>query len=69
MESIKIEALAEEFGLSEATLRGWRHRGDRGPKSFKLGGSIRYLRSDVDAWVREQYESTAIGGSDDKVVA
>jgi predicted DNA-binding transcriptional regulator AlpA len=34
------------------TLRQWRHR-SYGPKGFRLGGTVVYRRSAVDAWVRE----------------
>ncbi|VEI03733.1 Predicted transcriptional regulator [Acidipropionibacterium jensenii] len=45
------------------TLRYWRHEGI-GPKSFKLGRSVRYRRADIEAWVTEQYEATAVGGTE-----
>ncbi|KGN38195.1 transcriptional regulator [Knoellia subterranea KCTC 19937] len=38
------------------TLRWWRHR-KVGPRSFKLGRSVRYKKTDVDAWLRDQYEA------------
>jgi predicted DNA-binding transcriptional regulator AlpA len=34
------------------TLRQWRHR-SFGPKGFRLGGTVVYRRSAVDAWIRE----------------
>lgn len=34
------------------TIRQWRHR-SYGPKGFRLGGSVVYRRSVVDAWVRD----------------
>lgn len=40
---------------SEATLRYWRHRGDGGPKSFKIGRRVMYKRLDVERWLEEQY--------------
>ena len=38
--------VAEQLGLSVATLRAWRHRG-KGPRFLRLGRSVRYLPSDV----------------------
>ena len=42
--------VAEQLGLSVATLRAWRHRG-KGPRFLRLGRSVRYLPSDVDEFV------------------
>jgi DNA-binding transcriptional MerR regulator len=36
-----------------ATLRYWRHL-STGPKSFRVGRGVRYWRSDVVEWLREQ---------------
>lgn len=41
--------------VPEATLRFWRHRGDLGPPSFKLGPKrVVYKASDVLRWLEEQ---------------
>ena len=40
--------------LPVGTLRWFRHTGE-GPKSFKLGRSVRYRKSDVEAWIEEHY--------------
>lgn len=34
------------------TLRQWRHR-NYGPRGFRIGGSVLYRRSAVDAWIRQ----------------
>lgn len=34
------------------TIRQWRHNG-RGPKGFRLAGSVVYRRSAVEAWIRQ----------------
>lgn len=48
---------AEMLRTPVGTLRYWRHQGT-GPKSFKLGAKrVAYLREDVEAWLREQYEA------------
>jgi excisionase family DNA binding protein len=43
--------VAEQLGLSVATLRAWRHRG-KGPRFLRLGRSVRYLPADLDDFVR-----------------
>lgn len=49
--------------MPENTLRYWRSLGEgkrKGPRSFALeGGSVRYRRSDVEAWLQAQYEAEA----------
>ena len=46
-------------GISIDTLAQWRHRGV-GPRFVKIGRSVRYLRSDVEQWLREaRRQSTA----------
>lgn len=42
---------AEQLGLSIATLRAWRHRG-KGPRFVRFGRAVRYLRADLDAFIR-----------------
>ena len=42
---------AQHLGLSIATLRAWRHRG-RGPRFVRFGRAVRYLRLDLDAFIR-----------------
>lgn len=42
---------AEHLGLSIATLRAWRHRG-RGPRFVRFGRAVRYLRADLDTFIR-----------------
>ena len=60
-EGQKILTIAEVSEMTRtptATLRFWRHLGDRGPKSFKLGPKrVGYLESDVVAWLEEQYKA------------
>jgi predicted DNA-binding transcriptional regulator AlpA len=51
-----IRALTERevsdlLGLSVATLRAWRHRG-QGPRFLRLGRAVRYLPSDLEDFVR-----------------
>lgn len=52
----------EEYtGVPASTLRYYRHKGI-GPKSFKIGSRVCYLKSDLDAWLQSQYDSTVTGG-------
>lgn len=47
---------AQVLNVSPATLRWWRHS-RTGPKSFTLGAKkVMYKRSDLDAWLQEQYD-------------
>ena len=54
---------SELTSVPENTLRYWRSLGEgkrKGPRSFALeGGSVRYRRTDVEAWLQAQYEAEA----------
>lgn len=52
--------VSEYVHIPLGSLRAWRHQG-RGPKSFKLGGRVMYLKKDVDAWIAQQYEASVVG--------
>ena len=43
--------VADQLGLSVATLRAWRHRG-QGPRFLRLGRAVRYLAADIEDFVR-----------------
>ena len=49
-ELLQLAQVAEEYGFSEATLYGWRHRGI-GPKSTRLGRRVYYRRRDIEGWI------------------
>ena len=60
---------AAYLAIPKATLYTWRtRRVGFGPRALKLGGCLRYRRSDLDAWVADHLESfdglpdTASGG-------
>lgn len=57
-ELFDTDECAEYIRLSPATLRYWRHLGDKGPKSFSIGRKVFYRWEDVDAWLDEQYENS-----------
>lgn len=47
---IKAEQVAQLVGTSVGQLAQWRFHGD-GPPFIKLGRSVRYRWSDVEAWL------------------
>jgi excisionase family DNA binding protein len=49
--------VAELLVLTRNTLEKWRVRGE-GPPFVKLGGRVRYRRSDVLAWIEENTKAT-----------
>lgn len=53
---LSTSQLAAELGIAPQTVRNWRVAG-RGPRGVRIGGSVRYRRADVDAWLTEQAES------------
>jgi predicted DNA-binding transcriptional regulator AlpA len=51
-----LDQTAQYTQLSKQTLRNKRSVGE-GPRSFRLGGSLRYYRADVLRWVEEERAS------------
>jgi predicted DNA-binding transcriptional regulator AlpA len=51
--------LALQLGLSVATLRAWRFR-KTGPRFIKFGRAVRYLRSDINAFIEQNRVETSI---------
>lgn len=49
---LTVREAADYLGISEASLNGWRTRGD-GPKFAKIGRMVRYRAEDLDAYVTE----------------
>ena len=55
---LTIDEAAADLAIPKATLYTWRtRRAGFGPRAVKLGGCLRYRRSDLDAWVAEHLES------------
>lgn len=54
----KSEELAEVLQKPVSTLRYWRHIG-YGPRSFKVGRSVVYAKSDVETWIAGLREAGA----------
>jgi predicted DNA-binding transcriptional regulator AlpA len=55
---ISPDQLAKGWGISKATLYGWRYAG-KGPPAIRLGKHLRYRPSDVEAWLQEQAKEAA----------
>ena len=49
---------AAYLGLAVSTLNKWRVYGTAGPRFLKLGRAVRYLRSDLDAFLEQQAASS-----------
>ena len=55
---LTIDQAAAYLTISKATLYTWRtRRVGFGPRAVKVGGCLRYRRSDLDAWVAEHLET------------
>lgn len=59
-ELLTPQELADELLVPPHTLAQWRYLG-RGPVFLKLGGHVRYRRSDVDGWLASCERSAAVG--------
>lgn len=57
---LRSKDVAAWLGVSEATLSRWRTFGG-GPAFVNLGGNIRYLPGDVQAYVDENRKGAAHG--------
>jgi predicted DNA-binding transcriptional regulator AlpA len=55
-ELLTIQEVADVVRVPVATLRYWRHLG-AGPRSFRIGRSVRYWRTEVFAWLNDQANS------------
>ena len=53
------------LGLSVATLRAWRHRG-QGPRFLRLGRAVRYLPADLERFVRDSAVDARTESSSDR---
>lgn len=55
---LTIDEAAVYLTIPKATLYTWRtRRVGFGPPAVKVGGCLRYRRSDLDAWVAEHVEN------------
>ncbi len=53
---LTLKELAQRGIATEATLRFWRHNGDYGPRSAKIGRRVMYRESDVETWIKAQFD-------------
>lgn len=55
---LTIDQAAEYLAIPKATLYTWRSRKkSQGPRAVKFGATLRFRRSDLDAWIVEHLES------------
>ena len=55
---LTIDQAAAYLSIPKATLYTWRtRRAGFGPRAVKLGGCLRYRRSDLDDWIAEHVET------------
>lgn len=57
---LTTQEVEEEYRIPVGTLRYWRHC-NTGPRSYMVGGRIRYDVADLDAWIAAQKSSTGRG--------
>lgn len=55
---LTLQEVSDRTRIPVPTLRWYRANGD-GPKLWKLGGRIVAYERDVEAWMDEQYKTTA----------
>lgn len=59
--------VSELLGLSVATLRAWRHRG-QGPRFLRLGRAVRYLPADLEDFVSASAVNATVGLPHDRQI-
>ncbi|HEY0113383.1 MAG TPA: helix-turn-helix domain-containing protein [Allosphingosinicella sp.] len=57
MSTVRVKDAASQLGLSASTLNKWRTQG-RGPRFVKLGRTVCYRLSDLEAWLQDQVRSS-----------
>lgn len=50
---IDTKQASHRLGLTHRTLEQWRYLG-KGPPFVRIGGAIRYLPAELDAWLNAQ---------------
>jgi excisionase family DNA binding protein len=53
---LTIDEVSHWLGVPKGTLYQWRSR-NQGPRAIKVGGALRYRRSEVDAFLDRQTDS------------
>jgi len=57
---LDINELADQLGVSAATLYRWRSIGADMPRGFKVGGRVRWTQDSVDQWIEAQMAKEAV---------
>jgi excisionase family DNA binding protein len=53
-----IHDVAEFMRVPVATVYDWRYRGNGGPPGFKIGGTLRFDRTEVRQWLADHCRET-----------
>lgn len=65
-ELLSLQEVADVVRVPVATLRYWRHLGT-GPRSFRIGRSVRYWRTEVFLWLDTQSAAAQEGCQDTRM--
>jgi excisionase family DNA binding protein len=57
---IDVGELARYLAVPVKTLYSWRYR-KQGPRALRVGRHLRYRWSDVQQWIDQQIDQTALG--------
>lgn len=60
-ELLTVDEVSARLQVPRGTLYRWRHYGNEGPESIKVGNGVRYLKSSVDSYLKKQRETTSRG--------
>lgn len=55
---LDVNELADQLGVSVATIYRWRSEGVDMPQGFLVGARVRFTQEIVDAWVSAQIAKT-----------
>lgn len=56
-----LPEFAAQYRVPEGTARYWRHIGEGGPPSFKIGRRVMYRVRDCETWFEAQVAASADG--------
>lgn len=56
---LRLAELSERTGIPVSTFRWYRHQGI-GPKTFLLGGKVVAFEDDLEVWLDEQRDKSAV---------
>lgn len=60
---LTTQEVATILRTSPETVRYWRHLGNKGPASFKVGRRVLYAREDVEQFIAEARRKAASNGA------